>query len=327
MSDLALRRTFLSDELAELVAEASDLRKTDLEASSLGTYARLNKVYDAFCEQHGLDENDPGTVAVYIAACIKGNDSKNTLHTRLAAIARRAADRGLANPLDHPDVKLIARNGGKKLARKPRRTTPATYEVLPRLVACTTGTTKIRDVALILLGFALGRRGSELAGVDVEHIERVDTGIIVEIPKSKTNKTGEPEYIGVPRFPNDPFCPVAALDTWLEYAGIRSGPIFLTMSPVPGRGGKRMNRQDVSRRLEKIAAGAHLEGFWASHSLRRGVVTSSEQRGVARSRTRLLTGWKNDAMFSVYSDHRELVDQSPLHEIYGRRPANPKLFQ
>lgn len=327
MHNLTIRSEYLSAELAELVTAAAEMHGADIQPSTRATYARLNATYDAFCELHGLQPHASETVAVYIAARVKANDSKNTLTTRLAAIARRAAELGLANPLDHPDVKTIARNGAKKLARKPRRVAPATYESLPRLVGAASGPTRVRDVALVLLGFAIGRRGSELAGVDVEHISHVDDGIIVEIPRSKTNQTGEPEYVGVPRFAGDDYCPIAALETWLAAARITTGPVFRTLSPVKGRGGNRMRREDVSRRLEALASAASLPGFWASHSLRRGVVTSSEQRGVARSRTRLLTGWSNDAMFSVYADHRDLIEQSPLHEIYGRRAAAPKLFR
>jgi integrase len=219
-------------------------------------------------------------------------------------------------------------NALKQLRKEPRRTTAATYEMLGPLVdaASPKAETKnerfresirLRDTALILFGFAVGRRGAELAAITIEDIQHQDSGWIVKIPKSKTNRTGEPEIVGVPRFPNDPLCPIAAVEAWMLYADLRSGPIFRTISPIAGKGGGPMRRQDISRRLEAIATRAGLEGFWRSHSLRRGVVTSAEQRGVARSRTRILTGWKSDAMFAIYADHQDKIAQSPLHEIYS----------
>lgn len=319
MSDLAIAGEYLSPELAEIAKDLAALDDADIEQSSRITYKHYTKGYDTFCASHSLDPHKPESVALYIAARVKANDSQSTLGTRLAAISRRARDLGILDPTADPYVKRVAQNARKKLPAKKHRVAPATYEALPQLVNAAQGRTRLRDVALVLLGFAIGRRGSELAGIDVEHIERVTEGIIVEIPKSKTNKVGEPEYVGVPRFEGDPYCPIAALDTWLEFAKITTGPVFLTLPPIRGHGGQRMRRQDIARRLDTLATAANLPGFWGSHSLRRGVVTSAEARGVARSRTRLLTGWRNDQMFAVYADHRDLIGQSPLHEIYGRR--------
>jgi hypothetical protein len=47
--------------------------------------------------------------------------------------------------------------------------------------------------------------------VDLEHIEWRPDGLLINIPYSKTNESGEPEVIGVPKFVGDPLCPVAAL--------------------------------------------------------------------------------------------------------------------
>jgi hypothetical protein len=69
---------------------------------------------------------------------------------------------------------------------------------------------------------------------------------------------------------------------------------------------------DVSRRL----VGA---GIRCSHPCRVKPDPPPNRAGVARSRTRLLTGWKSDAMFSVYADHQDKIAQSPLHDLY-RKP-------
>ena len=220
----------------------------------------------------------------------------------------------------------------RSLPSNPRPVAPATFETLESLVAATESIAKacirsrrtttadatsaqLRDRALVLLGFALGRRGAELVRVD--HIERQPSGILVKIPRTKTNRSGKPEYVGVPSFPGHPLCPVRALDVWLTHAKITSGPVFVTFAPTRTSAERRMRAQDVSRQLEAIAEEAGLEGVWRSHSLRRGVVTAAEAAGVVRSRTRTLTGWKSDAMFAVYADHREKIAASPLNETYA----------
>lgn len=91
----------------------------------------------------------------------------------------------------------------------------------------------LRDPALVLLGFALGRRGLELARIDLEHTEWM------------------PEVTGVPKFVGDPLCPVAALARWVHYAEITAGAVFVTLSPVGGKGGKRIAPLDISPGLRR----------------------------------------------------------------------------
>jgi integrase len=289
--------------------------------------------YIAFCEELRVEPYTPSSVRFYITRRLELNDPKSTLRNRLLAIKHAAVESGHPDPTDNTSVRRIRSNAIRALpAREPRRATPATYEALHELVEAIATTARanrrdraavamaLRDRAMVLLGFALGRRGSELARVMLEDITRRPGGLLIRIPYSKTNKSGEPEFIGVPRFRGDPLCPVSALDRWLKFAAITSGPIFTTLSPVPGKNGKSVSALDITRRLKSIAARAGLEGFWSSHSLRRGVVTSAEAAGVARSRTNTLTGWKSDAMYAIYADHRNKIAASPLHEIFGQRP-------
>jgi integrase len=321
----------LSDELEKLAHISDELATSDVRESTKSTYESLNNVYFAFCKAHKqLDPFAPQTVALYIAARYELKDPKTTLRARLTAIQHAARAAGRTSPLDDPEVRKRARNAAGILGRElpTKRASEATYEQLPTLIDAIQGGEAIqaRDRAMILFGFAIGRRGMELAGVDVEHIQFFDDGLLVTIFKSKSNRTGEPEVLGVPAFSDDPLCPCAALKAWLAYSKITTGAVFRTISAVPGGGGNRMRREDVARRLEKIAERANLDGFWRSHSLRRGVVSSAEQLNISRSRTRMLTGWKSDAMFAVYAHHRSKIRESPLHEIYGRRQPQPKLF-
>ena len=326
---------YISAELASLAAEALELHNSDIEESSLTTYRYLTRNFENFCDGHGLDPFAISSLPIYIVDRLRAAEPKATMRTRIMAIRRMWLEAGRPDPTQEPAVRDALRGAIKKLPiREPRRVEPARLETLEKLVAAIDAIAAdpippnlagridavglaLRDRALVLFGFAIGRRGSELARVDVEHIERRPNGLLVKIPYSKTNKTGEPEVVGVPSFIGNPLCPVHALDTWLAYAKITSGPAFVTLSAFSSER-KRIRGVDLSRRLEAIASRAGLPGVWRSHSLRRGVVTSAEARGVARSRTKLLTGWKSDAMFSVYVEHDDKIEQSPLHEMLGR---------
>lgn len=318
---------YLSPELAELARYADDLARATLRTSSQVTYTALFKTYQRFCQHHhGLPPFAPQTVALYVADRTKALESRNTLRSRLAAIRHFAKDSGVADPMVDPDLAERIRGAFKTLRKDGpgvRRVARATYDVVQTLVAVVDTDAsldpllRLRDRALVLFGFAVGRRGSELAGIDVAHIQQYEEGWLVAIPISKTNDTGEPEFVGVPRFPEDPLCPIAAVEAWMTAGRVMAGPVFRTLSPIKDRGGNRMRREDISRRLDAIATRAGVPGIFRSHSLRGGVVTSAEEFGVSRSRTRLLTGWKSDAMFSVYAIHRDKIKMSPLHDIYS----------
>ena len=143
------------------------------------------------------------------------------------------------------------------LPSMPRRTAPATFESLKQLVAATkriqdarlhsrwhasvdTTHVRLRDRTLVLLGFALRRRGSELVCVDADQLESQPSGQFMQISRTKTNRLGEPEYVSVPSFPGKPLCLVRALDAWLLAAKITSGPIFMILAPTRKGAGTRM---------------------------------------------------------------------------------------
>ena len=75
---------------------------------------------------------------------------------------------------------------------------------------------KIRDKALILIGFAGGFRRSELVNIDYEDIEFVNEGVKILIKRSKTDQSGEGIIKAIPYFDNQEFCPVLALKNYIK---------------------------------------------------------------------------------------------------------------
>jgi len=102
-------------------------------------------------------------------------------------------------------------------------------------------TAGVRDRALLLLGFSVGLRRSELVALTVEDISPSPDGIRIRIARSKTDQTGRgQELLVVYAEPPRP-CPVRAIRAWLDTAQITTGPIFRRVtrtgaisSPLPG---------------------------------------------------------------------------------------------
>src|SRR5437870_11024554 len=83
-----------------------------------------------------------------------------------------------------------------------------------------------RDRALILLGFAGAFRRSELVALDVEDCTFGKDGLTVTLRRSKTDQDGAGRKIGIPYGSNPETCPVRVIQSWLEQAGISTGPLF-----------------------------------------------------------------------------------------------------
>jgi hypothetical protein len=68
-----------------------------------------------------------------------------------------------------------------------------------------------RDRALLLIVFAGAFRRSELSSIDCKSIERTDLGMVITVPRSKTDQESEWRQVAIPRGRNG-VCPLKALD-------------------------------------------------------------------------------------------------------------------
>jgi len=70
-------------------------------------------------------------------------------------------------------------------------------------------------------------RRSELAALTLDQVAEHPNGLVLTLPRSKTNPTGEHvELVVLPRAANPARCPVVALNLWVRLAGITDGPVF-----------------------------------------------------------------------------------------------------
>ena len=139
-----------------------------------------------------------------------------------------------------------------------------------------------RNRALLLVGFVAALRRSELTGIDIEHIADHDSGLVIQLSRSKTNQRGDThELVVLPRATNPTRCPVTTLQTWLQLAGITAGPVFRAVSKGNRALDRRLTASAVNDILHTAVAAAGLEdpNSYSAHSLRAGFVTYAHTRG------------------------------------------------
>ncbi len=140
-----------------------------------------------------------------------------------------------------------------------------------------------RDRALLLVGFVGALRRSELAALTVERVAEHPNGLVLTLPRSKTNQTGEHvELVVLPRAGNSDRCPVTALTYWRESAGIVDGPLFRPVGRNNRAGPRPLHPESVNVLVQQAVAMASIDPTpYSAHSLRAGFETYAHLRGAS----------------------------------------------
>tara|TARA_B100001741_G_C16312661_1_gene486627 strand:- start:52 stop:714 length:663 start_codon:yes stop_codon:yes gene_type:complete len=163
---------------------------------------------------------------------------------------------------------------------------------------------KIRDKAIMLVGFSGGFRRSELVAINNDDIEFVTEGVKIFIRRSKTDQSGEGMTKAIPYFDNKLFCPVTNLKKWIEYSKINSGKIF------------DISDKSVALIIKKYALLAGLDATkYGGHSLRSGFATSTAESGAEERTIMAMTGHKTTQMVRRYIQEANLFKNNALNKI------------
>jgi site-specific recombinase XerD len=229
---------------------------------------------------------------------LAGHGAKvGTMSRRLSAIRFAHAIRGLPDPTDAARVLAVWEGIRRTHGAPPDQSAPLMPpELFAGVDACPEqrvwadrrrppepSLAGARDRALLLVGFIGALRRSELAAVDVGQVAEHPHGLVLSLPRSKTNPTGEAaELIVLPRAGNTRRCPVAALTGWMDLAAISDGPIFRPVSKANRAGPGRLHPESINALVQAAVARADLDPApYSAHSLRAGFVTYAHLRGAS----------------------------------------------
>ena len=255
--------------------------------------------FTAWCDQRSRPPLPAAaaTITGYLTELARHGAKVGTMSRRLSAIKFAHQLRNLPDPTRHARVVAVWEGIRRTHGAPPEQAAPLMPpELLDVLDACPTTKTwrsrgrpaepdlaGTRDRALLLVGFVAALRRSELAALTVADVTDHPNGLVLALPRSKTNQTGEQtELVVLPRSGNPARCPVTALTGWLDRAGIQDGPVF---RPV-GKGNRPLPRplhpESINDLVQQAVARAGLDPTpYSAHSLRAGFVTYAHLRGAS----------------------------------------------
>jgi site-specific recombinase XerD len=265
------------------VEEALSLAKQEKAASTRRAYESDFRIFEGYCIERGLVALPAiaGTVAAFLAWQNGQGAKPSTIGRRVASILHAHKMAGSPSRTDDERVRAVMRGIRRSRGVAPVKKAPAIAGTVQAMCANAGGrVAALRDKAVLLLGFSMAGRRSEIVGLDVADVRETEHGLIVTIRRSKTDQEGAGADVAVPF--GSVACPVKALKAWLEAAGIESGPIF---RPI-GKGGRvspqRLSGGSVASIVKAHAARLGLDATqFAGHSLRAGFVTSADDRGAS----------------------------------------------
>ena len=118
----------------------------------------------------------------------------------------------------------------------------------------------LRDRALLLVGFFAALRRSELAALTADQITEHPNGLVLALPRSKTNQHGDQaELVVLPRAGHPARCPVTALTPGSMPPASATGPVLRPVSkgnrPLP----RPLHPESVNALVQAAVARAGLD--------------------------------------------------------------------
>ena len=274
--------------------------------NTLRAYQSDFRDFSAFCSKNGLSSipTQPKIIALYITHLSK-SFKFSTLKRRIASISVIHKLKGHYLDTKHPIIMENLHGIKRTLGSRQKAKKPLLINDL-KLIIKAIDKEKIRDKALILIGFAGGFRRSELVNIDYEDIEFVNEGVKILIKRSKTDQSGEGIVKAIPYFDNQEFCPVISLKNYIKekFSTINEGKVF------------DLSDKSVALIIKRYAEKAGLDSSrYAGHSLRSGFATTAAEFGAEERNIMAMTGHKTTQMVRRYIQEANLFKNNALNKI------------
>ena len=300
----------LITDIKNLELETIKNLRNSKSTNTLRAYQSDYNDFSLFCSKNGFQvmPTEPKILSLYLTH-LASYSKFSTLKRRLASISIIHKTKGHYIDTKHPIIVenlmgIKRTNGSNQKSKKPLLINNLKLLIKAIDESKEKNIRKIRDKALVLIGFSGGFRRSELVNIEYEDIEFVEEGVKIFVKRSKTDQSGEGMTKAIPYFDNINFCPVKALNKWVVEAELKDGKIF------------NISDKNVALIIKKYANYAGLDAHkYAGHSLRSGFATSTAESGAEERNIMAMTGHKSTEMVRRYIKEANLFKNNALNKI------------
>jgi site-specific recombinase XerD len=283
-------------DLERLDAEANEFAKSARSDSTRKAYRLDLKAFLLWCRSAGLRPlpAEPSTVRCYVTHLANERNKVATIERKVAAISKAHRAQGLESPTRSGLVGDVLAGIRKRLGEPQKQAKPLEPKDVLHIASTFPDTLRGRRDRLILtLGFVIGARCDDLSRILVEHIQDTVEGLLITLPRSKTDQDGHGRLIGVP-YQSDPLgCPVRALRAWQQASGIVVGPLIRSVDRHSRVGTGAMSAESIGDTITRMASTAGLLGRYSGHSLRAGFCTTAARLGRSEHAIMAVTGHRS----------------------------------
>lgn len=295
-------------------------------------YANQWRQFTQWCADHGRSALpcSPETLADYVAHLADLDRAPATIQQAIATIRVKHRYAGHKGAPDSEAALLVLRDhrrGRSQRGLRSKEAPPLTRDHLTLAIrACDPATLAgLRDRVVLLFGFALAGRRSELVALQFQDVEPDGHGgLDLIIRSSKTDREAVGEVVNVPAGQHVDTDPVSVLDAYL--AALRDRGVDATRGPLL-RAVTRYDRlyrhegisdQVVTRIVRDAARRAGLPRWekFTAHSLRAGFATTAAEEGIPQSHWAQHGRWsKTSPVAARYVRNVERRTNNPLKRM------------
>tara|TARA_B100001057_G_C22803248_1_gene932366 strand:- start:322 stop:1278 length:957 start_codon:yes stop_codon:yes gene_type:complete len=316
--------------MSELITDIKKLQdetlknlKSSKSTNTVRAYKSDFNDFGLFCLKNGFKSmpTDPKIVSLYLTYLSSKDVKISTIKRRIVSIGVLHKMKGHYLDTKHPILveNFMGIKRIKGVSQKGKK--PLLINDLKQIVDVINkqkepDLKKLRNKALLLIGFAGGFRRNELISLDLEDIEFVFEGLKINIRKSKTDQFGEGFIKGIPHFENYLYCPVKNLKNWLNVSKIKKGPVFVRFSKGSSLTDARLTDQSVALIIKEYLDKAGIDSKnYSGHSLRSGFATSAAEAGAEERSIMAMTGHKSTEMVRRYIKEANIFKNNALSKI------------
>jgi site-specific recombinase XerD len=292
--------TILAEQLEQLTNQTREFIESSKTNNTMKAYASDWSQFEMFCNHFEFISMPaaPRVVARYAAFMAVQKRKVATIQRHLASISMKHKAENYESPTNSVDVQSALQGIRKKLGEPQVQKDPLLIEDVRRIMCLLPNDIRgKRDRALLLIGFAGAFRRSELVSIQFQHVEVTRSGLVILLPRSKTDQEGHGRKVAIPYGSNIDTCPVRAFQDWVEATKLNSGFLFRPINKSGRVQNNGITGKTVARLVKSYVGRVGLDpNRFAGHSLRAGLATSAAAAGASMMSIQKQTGHRSNVV-------------------------------